>query len=238
MLEAVRVLTLEAHEYETLVVDTLDWVEPLIWSHVCHRDEQANIEAYGYGKGFQVALDEWRKLLGGLERLRKAKPMHVVLLAHSWIRPFKNPAGEDFDRYELKINAKAAGLLKEWADAVLFANWETFAKKDERTKRVRGVSSGARLIYSERKAAYDAKNRYSLPEELPLTWADFASAVQSGAVAPVADLRAEIQRKAKELGGDIEAKVAESVEKAGNDPKKLAMINNRLNAKLAEKSAQ
>lgn len=234
-IEALRVLATEQHGYESLIVDSLDWLEPMIWAHVCHRDEQQNIEAYGFGKGYQVALDEWRRFLSGIERVRKAKPMNIVLVAHSWIKPFKNPSGDDFDRYEMKLHSKAAGLIKEWSDAVLFANWETFAKKDERTKRVRGVSSGARLLYSERKAAYDAKNRYSLPEELPLSWADFDAAVQSGSVAPAADLRAEILRKAKELGGDLEKMIAEATEKAGEDSERLAKINNRTNAKLAER---
>jgi hypothetical protein len=235
VLEAIRVLTVEPHEYRTLVVDTLDWIEPLIWAHICRRDEQSNIEGYGYGKGYQVALDEWRVFLNRLEGLRAAKPVHLVLLAHAWIKPFKNPAGEDYDRYELKIHNKAAGLVKEWSDAVLFANWETYAKKDER-KRVRGVSTGARLIYTERTAAYDAKNRYNLPGELPLSWSDFESAMDAGQVAPAEDLCAEITRKAKELGGDLEKTILATLEKA-KDAASLALINNRVNARLAERAA-
>lgn len=236
--DALRALRSGDHDYETLVVDSLDWLEPLLWAFVCKRDGMADIEAYGYGKGYQVALDEWRRFLSEIETLRKVKPMHVVLVAHSWIRPFKNPAGEDFDRYELKVHAKSAGLIKEWADAVLFFNWETFAKKDEKTKRVKGVSSGARLIYSERRAAFDAKSRYSIPDELPLSWADFDAAVKAGAVAPVAVLREEITRKAKELGGELEAKILEVMAGAGDDAVRLAQINNKANARLAEKGQQ
>lgn len=238
VLDVPRVLMNEPHEYQTLVIDTLDWVEPLIWAHICQEFGQPNIEAFGFGKGYQVALDEWRKLLSSLEQLMRAKSMNVVLLAHSWIKPFKNPQGEDFDRYELKFHAKAAGLVKEWSEAVLFANWETFAKEDKRTKRVKGVSSGARVIYTERTAAYDAKNRYSLPEELPLSWSDFESAVAAGAVAPVADLKAEIARKAALLGGELETLIGETVAKAGDNAESLAKINNKVNVKLAEKGIQ
>jgi hypothetical protein len=235
VLDVPRVLLEEKHEYETVVFDTLDWIEPLIWAHCSERDGFENIEAYGYGKGYQVALDEWRRLLSSLERLMNERRMNVVLLAHSWIKPFKNPSGEDFDRYELKINNKAAGLVKEWAEAVLFANWETFARKDERTKRFKGVSTDARMLYTTRRAAYDAKNRYSLPEELPLSWADFEAGVRAGTVAPVADLKAEIARKAAQLGGDLEALIIKTVENAGDNAQSLALINNRINAKLAEK---
>jgi hypothetical protein len=233
--DAIRLLTNETHDFKTLVVDTLDWIEPLCWAHICKRDNKKDVEDYGYGKGYQAALEEWRLFLGALERMRKAKPINVLMLAHSWIKPFKNPAGDDFDRYELKLNNKAAGLLKEWADDVLFANYEQFGKKDERTKRVRGVDTGARIIFTERRAAYDAKNRHSLPETLPLSWADYQAAVGAGRVAEPQVLRDEILRKAKDLGEQAEKMVQEALAKAGNEPQSLALINNRVNARLAEK---
>lgn len=240
--EAVRALTNEGHAYRTLVVDTADAIEPLVWTHIIRRDSSpnrplSNVEDYGFGKGYVVALDEWRAFLADLERLRAAKGMHVVLLAHSWIKLFKNPEGDDFERYELKLHAKAGGLLKEWCDAVLFARHETYAKKDERTKRVRGVSTGARLVYTERTAAYDAKNRYGLPSELPLSWEDFEAAVVAGKPADTEATRAEVERKAKELGGETEKRVLEALAKAGTNPQALAVINSRVNALLGAKES-
>lgn len=237
VMDALRTLSTEKHEYKTLVVDTLDWLEPLIWSFICQRDGEKDIESYGYGKGYTAALDQWRVFIRALERVWSEKGMNVVLLAHAWIKSFKNPTGEDYDRYELKLNAKASGLAKEWCDAVLFAQYETYAKEDKKTKRVRGVDTGARLIFTERRAAWDAKNRYSLPEQLPLAWSDFAAAVDTGKVAEPTDLKAEIQRKAAELGGDLEKVILETLAKAGSDATNLALINNRCNARLAEKAA-
>jgi hypothetical protein len=235
VLDAIRVLEVDAHDYRTLVVDTIDWAEPLLWEHICRRDKQENIEAYGYGKGYAAALDEWRVMLGALERLRKAKALNVVLIAHSWIRPFKNPEGEDFDRYELKLHPKAGGLVKEWADAVLFANYETFVAKDGKTKRSRGVDTGARLLFTERRAAYDAKNRYGLPTSLPLSWSDFEAAVQAHQPATPEALLKEVERKAEELGGEDGKAILAALGRAAGDPQKLAYLNNRANAKLAQK---
>jgi hypothetical protein len=238
-LETLRTLTTEPHEFETLVVDTLDWLEPLVWDEAIRLAADKDIktiEDFGFGKGYTAALDIWRRFLRGIEDMRKAKPMHVVLIAHSWAKSFKNPEGLDFDRYEMKINQKAAGLIKEWGDCVLFAKYETYARVDEKTKRVRGVDTGARIIHTERRAAYDAKNRYSLPAELPLSWADFWAAVQAGQVADPATLKAEILRKAKGLGAELEAKVTDTTEKAGTDAALLAQINNRINALLADKA--
>lgn len=238
VLEAVRTLTEEEHQFKTLVLDTLDWAEPLVWASICKRDNQPNIEAYGYGKGYQAALDEWRVFLAALERLRERRGMHVVLLAHAWIKPFKNPEGDDYDRWELKLHAKAGGLLKEWCDAVLFANYETFAEKDSKTKRVKGVSTGSRLIYTNRTAAYDAKNRFSLPDSLPLNWEDFFQAVQLHQPADPAALAKAIEEKAKRLGGDIETKALDLAKRHAGNSAELAKLNDRLNAKLAEREQE
>jgi hypothetical protein len=246
VLDAVRTLTLETHDFQTLVLDTLDWLEPMLWADLCRKHGVASIEDIGdtngkggFGKGYTAALDSWRVLLSAIERLRTAKNMHVIFLAHTWIKPFKNPEGPDYDRYEMKLNNKASGLVKEWCDALLFANFETFALKEKTgQKRIKGVSSGARVIYTERSAAYDAKNRYSLPASLPLSWADFNTAAEAGAVADPANLKSEITRKAKLLGGDTQTKILETMTKAGDNPQSLALINNRVNARLSEREQE
>lgn len=235
VIEAVRMLAVQPHAYRTLVVDTVDWIEPLLWAHICQRDGKKDIEDYSYGKGYVAALDQWRVFVAELERMREKTGMAVILLAHSWVKPFKNPEGDDYDRYELKVHPKAGGLLKEWTDVVLFANWETFAAKDEKTKRVRGVSTGARLVYTTRTAAYDAKNRYDLPESLPLDWGEFCTAVASHQPADPEALASEIRRKADEIGGDIAASALAYLAGNAGNAAALARLNDRLNAKLAEK---
>jgi hypothetical protein len=125
-----------------------------------------NIEDVGFGKGYNAALDRWRDMLSRLDTLRDRRGMNVILLAHSWIKTFRNPEGDDFDRYELKLHAKTSGLIKEWSDAVLFAAYETLTATDK-SKRTRGISTGARIVHTERRAAFDAKNRFELPAELP-----------------------------------------------------------------------
>lgn len=237
--DAIRQLYAEKHDFKTLVVDSLDWIEPIIWRDVVAKDPEAKtIEEVsgGYGKGYTAALDEWRRLLSAIERLQAEKHMHVVFIAHGHIKKFTNPEGPDYDRYQLKLNDKAAGIVKEWSDAFLFARHETVAHTDKK-KRVRGVDTGARVIHTNERAAFDAKNRYSLPDTLPLSWPDFFQAVEAGRVAEPSTLKEEIARKAKELGPEIEKSVTELVAKAGDNAQSLALINNRLNVKLAEKLA-
>jgi hypothetical protein len=222
VMEAIRQLTYESHSHKTLVVDTLDWAEPMCWEWVCHRGGKKNIEDFGYGKGYSAALDEWRVLLDKLSQLRAAKGMDIILLAHSWTKTFKNPEGEDFDRYELKLHAKAGGLIKEWCDAVLFTNYETFAVQKE--GRTRGVSSGARLIYTQRRAAWDAKNRYGLPETLPLSWVEFDAAVKAGSPDDPAKLLSMIAEVSVTLPKAAQDQIAGAIERASGNGQKLAQL--------------
>jgi hypothetical protein len=241
VLAYVNELATEQHSYKTLVVDTLDWAEPMLWDWMCEQDSDAknkltNIEDYGYGKGYNRAIDHWRAFIRDLERMRHAKGMHVIFLAHSRVKSFKNPEGQDYDRYEMKIHEKAAGLLKEWCDVVLFAKYEEYAVEDKRTKRYKGVdNSGARIMFTERRAAYDAKNRYGLPERLPLSWPDFVAAVAAGKSAEPAVLVEEITRKAKQVGGKLEQDTLASLGRCGEDANKLAQLNDWLNTKLEER---
>ncbi len=234
VLDAIMALD-AAHEHKTLVIDTLDWIEPLVWRHVCKGASVESIEDLGYGKGYVKALDEWRLFLSKLERLR-ARGITVVLLAHTHIKNFQNPEGDNYDRYELKLHTKAGGLLKEWCDAVMFANYETVLAQDKRTNRFRGFDTGARLLHTTRQAAYDAKNRYDLPPTIPLNWDDFAGAIEKRQSASPADLRAAIDEKRTKLPADVAAAAEASLARAGDDASKLAQLNDWINAKLAEVS--
>lgn len=233
--DAIVALSVEKHDYQTLVLDTLDWLEPIIWEHVCDKAGVATIEDVGggYGKGYSAALDEWRVLLSAIEKLWINRNMTIVMLAHSAIRTFKDPQSDGYDRYELKIHKYPAGLFKEWPDAVLFAQHEAAVATDKRTKRNRGVSTGARIMHTVWNAAFDAKNRYGLPEEMPLSWSEFRAAVDAGAPAEATALIAEIKRKAGELGGELEAKTLQALDRANGDPAKLAQLNDWANGKIA-----
>lgn len=227
-LEAVDELD-ATHDYKTLVVDTLDWLEPLAWAHVCKAGKKESIEDFGYGKGYTAALDQWRLFASKLDRLRNHRAMNIVLVAHSWIRPFANPEGENFDRYELKLHKAAAGLLKEWSDAVLFATWEQATVKDG--SKAKGISTGSRVMRTERRAAFDAKNRYGLPFEMPLSWTEFFAAVQRGEPESAEALTAE----ALKLGESAGIEVKDHIARAAGDVTKLAKLVDWARGKASQK---
>jgi hypothetical protein len=234
--DVVRVLRQEKHDHRTLVVDTVDWLEPLIHREVCRRNEWENIESPGYGKGYNVAVDEWRKFLADLDALRNDKGMEIILLAHTQIKIFSNPNGPDYSRYEMAVNRQAAAVLKQWADSVLFACYDEVVKKDKGETKAKGVSSGARVIHTERRSAWDAKNRYNLPDCIPLNYEDYAYFRANGIPEPLDVLSARLDAAIEELKpdetlkGQIEAYVGDRT-----NARKLARTIDRVGALIQKK---
>lgn len=177
-MEFIRELTTSDHEYKTLVIDTMDWLEPLLFEYMCKRDGKSDIEAYGFHKGYNIAAMEWRMFLAMLDFLRTKKGMIIVITSHCEVKNFKNPIGDDYDKFSMRSCKEVASLTREWADTVLFARFETFTEKDKNGK-AKGIGGTDRVIQTTECAAWHAKNRYSLPSALPLKWKDVASAIRS-----------------------------------------------------------
>jgi hypothetical protein len=182
VMEAIVSLYSEPHDFQTVVIDSLDWLEPLIWRATCDRQPTpwADIEAPGYGKGYVAALDTWREFLDGINGLRDDRNMGVILIAHADIKRFDSPETEPYDRYQPKLHARAAALVQEHVDAVLFANYRISTLKSDAgfgKKVVRGVSGGDRLLHTIERPAFLAKNRYGLDESLALDWPTLAAGI-------------------------------------------------------------
>ena len=187
IMEALGALYTEPHDFETLVVDSLDWLEPLVWQHTARTHNQPDIESFGYGKGYLAALDTWRSFLDGVNALRDERGMGVILIAHAEIRRFDSPETEPYDRYQPKLHRSASALVQEHVDAVLFANYRVSTLKSDvgfNKKVVRGVSGGDRLLHTVERPAFLAKNRFGLAETLPLSWPELAAGIPFYATPP------------------------------------------------------
>jgi hypothetical protein len=167
--------------YESLVFDTADWLERFLAASICARDGKANIEEYGYGKGYTLLENELTKILSKLDEIRAKKKMWIVILSHVEIKAFNDPRGDTWDRFQMKGNKKFTGLLREWPDACLFAVFKVF-KTEDKKKGTEKTIAGERVIHTNWSPAWDAKNRLNLPEELPLDWDEFQKAVEENSV--------------------------------------------------------
>lgn len=177
LLSQVGLLLKENHEYKTLVLDSLDWAERLCIDHICSNKQINTITDLPYGNGFVEVLKQFERLQRGLDGLYK-KGMHIVLIAHAQIKTFNNPESENYDRYQLKLYEKVASLFKQWCDCLLFANFETYVSEmgEGFHKRHVAKSFGKRVLYTEHRAAFDAKNRYRLPPIMDLDTEEFFKA--------------------------------------------------------------
>jgi len=177
VLDAIGTLIKDDHDFNTVVLDSVDWLDNLIWTDVEATHDAKDL---AYGKGAMIVAERWRDVLAGLNHLRNEKSMCVILIAHTQIKRFDSPEVEPYDRYQPKLQERSSALIREWCDAVLFANYKTIVKKDDlgfNKTNNRGVTTGERLLFTSEKPAYMAKNRYSLPESLPMSWEAFTQAI-------------------------------------------------------------
>lgn len=175
----------DAGEFKTVIIDSLDHIEPLVWAEAAKRNGWASIEEPGYGKGYIEADKVWAELMGFVNSATRDADMIVAMTAHSHVRTFQDPEGAAYDRYEMKLHKRANAFLQEKADLILFANFDTATSeiKEGSQKRTVGRGGQTRSLYSEKRAAFDAKNRYSLPAKVSLTnpfdWSQYAPAFGS-----------------------------------------------------------
>jgi hypothetical protein len=180
VMDAIATLYSEEHAFQTVVVDSLDWLEAMIQKEI---ETKYDAKELAYGRGAVMAAQKWRDVLDGLNALRNDKGMSVILLAHTAIKRFDSPEVEPYDRYQPKLQERSSSVVREWADAVLFANYKTIVKKDDvgfnKTSN-RGISTGERLLFTSERPAYMAKNRYGLPDTIPMIWSEFSNSIKKG----------------------------------------------------------
>ncbi|HUS51136.1 MAG TPA: ATP-binding protein, partial [Candidatus Paceibacterota bacterium] len=168
----ITMLITEDHQYKTLVVDTLDWLEKLFWTSVVNdynRNESKNIEHpgdIGYQHGYAKAMVYHEKFIKGLMKLHDEKNMAIILICHNEIKNF-SINGESFDKFTLKLHKKAAAKYKELAYAILFLNHRmTVTTSENVMEKNKAVGQGQRVIYTDVRPMFEAKSRYDLPFEI------------------------------------------------------------------------
>jgi hypothetical protein len=162
-----------ASDYQTVIIDSADWAERLCVEDLLASTKKTSIEDFGYGKGWVQVAERMSRLLTALDSLI-AIGKHVVLLAHSKVQRVEPPdLMTAYDRYELKMSKQSSPLVKEWADELWFFRFKTKVVESENGK-AKGTGGKQRIILTTHSAAYDAKTRSGLAEELPMEWKSVA----------------------------------------------------------------
>jgi len=171
----------EDHDFKAFAIDTFDSLERIIWDRVCADEEKSSIEKIGYGKGYKFALAYWAKLIKGLEYIQAKRNMHIILIGHSAVQRFDDPAGDSYDFYTPKLHRDAMAMLQEWVNYILFARYKVITKSagdgfNENKKKA--IGQAERILLTRPRPTHIAKSSSTtLPEELPLTlkfdWTNF-----------------------------------------------------------------
>jgi hypothetical protein len=171
--ETIKVLLNSDHDYKTHVTDSADWLEKLIHKKVCNDAGEDSIVSnvkgspLSFGRGYVMAENLFRNYLKGLEALRYKKNMAIIVTGHALVKKFDDPMRESYDQYIPSLHERVREAIKQWADCIFFCNYEIALRKSSDGDS-KAVSSGRRIIYTERRASFEAKNSYDLPPELPM----------------------------------------------------------------------
>lgn len=208
----------DEHPHKTLVISGIDDLEGLLFQKIVREDGKAKnmvTAAGGYGNGYKVAMEHWLALQKKLWELRDKKGMGVIIICHPLAYTYNDPnTATGYDRIRLKLHEgskeSAAKLWFDFADAVFYVRKKVYLVGDTR----RAMDEGKHYIYTQGRAAFDAKSRYQLPFELELDYASFAKAMKHVKTGP--ELIEEINTLSKELKPEDQAKVNAAIDKYKN----------------------
>lgn len=174
--EALTYLYNSQHNFKTVVVDTIDWLEKLIWKTICVREGVPSIDKIGFGKGPGYCLPTWDRFLSGLDSLRNVRGMSVVLLAHAKVTRFQDPKSDGYDRYEPDLHKTVCSMLQEWSDEVFFGGQDVAVVSKEEgfgRERTRAVDIDRRIVYTCEMPTHLAKRRIEMPDKVDMVWSEY-----------------------------------------------------------------
>lgn len=181
VISSIEYLVKTDHDYKTVVIDSLDWLEKLVHQKVCKENGWAQIGDGSYGAGYKLAMNYWSYILKGLEILSATKKMMPVLIAHAKLIKFEDPQYDNYDRWTLDLQEKTGNMFCEWVDIIGFASKPiaVVKKKEGFSDVVKARSAGEPVLNLNNKAAFEAGNRYGLPDTVPLSWLELSKAIEA-----------------------------------------------------------
>ena len=200
---------LQAHQqrnYQSVIIDTFDWAERMAIDKLCQdystpQKTLTGIEDFGYGKGWQYECELIGKFLDMTNQLISAG-INVVILCHAITKKVTAPEETaEYDHWEMKLGNKTtnkiAPLLKEWSDMTLFLAFQTNITATDSEGKKHRATSQKRVMYATKTAWWDAKNRFGLPDKMPLDFNQIAHLFQNAEPMICTDCGQEIQNHDK-----------------------------------------
>lgn len=165
----IQALLTQPSEYQTVVLDTADNLWRMCADAICAENNWTDIEKAGFGKGYAMAADRFRLVLGKFDALLR-RGVNVVIVSHAKVTQVSPPDTAEYSKYCIKVSAPtkqaeaSRELMKEWCDCLLFCNYDTVVNSEKGK-----ACKHERVVNTTCAPAWEAKNRYGLPATMPMT---------------------------------------------------------------------
>lgn len=169
MMDNLRKLFKEQHPFETIVIDSLDALEPYIVRETCRKNGWPDIETPAYGKGWVANDETWRIFIGAVDSLRRRRGLTVIWSGLAEATTHEDPGTPPYKKYSLRLHKRAEKLVTQAADAVLFLNIKTTMKEIDtgfNQKAYVADGGGTRWVFTDARPAFIAKNRFGMPDAI------------------------------------------------------------------------
>ena len=167
---------LETIPYKTIIIDSVTKLDVLITNHILKDEKKGATLATaggGYGAGMMRSESIHRAFKGLLDGFQ-ARGVTVIYICHLTTVKFKSPDTDDYDTYNIEMACnRARSVYLDDVDFVGFCKLNSFVSEDAKSKRAK-VISGSRVIVTNANDAHISKNRYGMPNEIPMMYEDIA----------------------------------------------------------------
>ena len=168
-MRVVQDLTRYNHDYKTLVIDSIDWLERRCHQRIIgNRDTDLTRVNGGFQAGPRDAQRRHSDLLYSLDGLQQKRGMNIVAISHYQIKKYTDPLMEEgFDMFMPKCEPMVSALWREWSEAIIFvAQPMTLRDQGNPKKKTRGGECQDPVAYTVATPQYMAGNRYGLPAKM------------------------------------------------------------------------
>ena len=172
--EQLKDVLVEKHDYKTLVIDTLDSVEKIVYKSIIGSDPGRTIAESrgGFGKGYIEAEQMARDLLKTIDQIRTERSMDILLLAHSLVESVEDPFNKiTYNKYCPKLqqskSASFRSVFTEYVQCLFYLTFDISLASDQKDSTKIHAESKQRVFITQPSLTCDAKNRFGFPEKVP-----------------------------------------------------------------------
>lgn len=167
--EQLNALVKEEHDYKTVIIDSITQLEEIFQKHVVATDPKKprtiNQANGGYGAGWITVGDMHQRVRSAAAALSD-KGVNVVFIAHADTSVVRPPDGDEYTRYDLRLNKRSVSPYTDNVDLIGYLTLNTFTRGDGERKQA--VSDGTRKLVCYPTPSNISKNRYGITDDLPV----------------------------------------------------------------------